>query len=312
MSEQDAVEGDVEDLFGSEDEEESQQPPQQQPPQQETGGQIKEPPRAEEEAEEEVEGGSEMRVEVAADLPRPPEGAQLHTLKLPASVLLVREAFDPEWFDGSPEVGGDAEADGAIRWRFSGNGDEKESNARLVRWADGSMHLFIGNTAYDVLEEELDGNIHLGARFRSALLCHGPIASKLVIQPLTTAHSKHRSAAAGMAAAAYQHQQQQQQQPRRVRLIATDVDPEWELANRRRLEAQLDRSDAANAARRRKHERSVSGLSSHMLEEGDSGAAALYRAAPDDEAEAAASKRLLEAKAATSASHQPPPQRRRK
>lgn len=48
-----------------------------------------------------------------------------------------------------------------LRWRFTEQIDpdtgglERESNARFVRWSDGSLSLFLGKECVDVLENEV-------------------------------------------------------------------------------------------------------------------------------------------------------------
>lgn len=48
-----------------------------------------------------------------------------------------------------------------IRWRefLDDDGNHvKESNARMVRWSDGSMSLHLGNEIFDVYRQPLQGN----------------------------------------------------------------------------------------------------------------------------------------------------------
>ena len=45
-----------------------------------------------------------------------------------------------------------------MRWRtaFDKEGDEiKESNAKVVRWSDGSMSLYLGSEIFDVYKQPL-------------------------------------------------------------------------------------------------------------------------------------------------------------
>ncbi len=55
-----------------------------------------------------------------------------------------------------------------IRWRYSqdedGNG-VRESNARVVRWTDGSMSLYLGGEIFDITRQPLQGEFsHLFVR----------------------------------------------------------------------------------------------------------------------------------------------------
>lgn len=252
-----------EDLFGSESEPES------------TTAQEEPVVAAAEEDE------SELVVEVA-ELPTPRESATLHTLKLPASLRVVPEPFDAAWHVP------DASAAPAIRWRYGDGGSARESNARLVRWADGSLQLFVGGVAHDVAPSELPGDVRLGVKFRGVVHCHGSVRSKLAVQPPKSAAASSSSSASAAPSAASAAAAKA-----RVRLIEVENDPEMEQPHKAKLEAQ--RSSAFS-----RRGRAASGLSAAMLEDSTSGGggnAPLRRSAADDATEAAASKRLLDAKA---------------
>ena len=50
-----------------------------------------------------------------------------------------------------------------IRWRWSkdkdGN-DIKESNARVVRWSDGTMSLLLGGEVFDIHKTKIEGDFN--------------------------------------------------------------------------------------------------------------------------------------------------------
>ena len=61
-----------------------------------------------------------------------------------------------------------SQVENTIRWRYSqdehGN-DIRESNARIVRWSDGSMSLYLGSEIFDICRQPLSGEFsHLFVR----------------------------------------------------------------------------------------------------------------------------------------------------
>lgn len=56
---------------------------------------------------------------------------------------------------GSARLG----VENVMRWRYTGDGDEKQSNSRLVEWSDGSVSLMIGSEIFDVMERPFIGNV---------------------------------------------------------------------------------------------------------------------------------------------------------
>lgn len=55
-----------------------------------------------------------------------------------------------------------------IRWRYSqdeGGNEIRESNARIVKWSDGSMSLYLGGEIFDIHKQALQGEFsHLFVR----------------------------------------------------------------------------------------------------------------------------------------------------
>ena len=87
-----------------------------------------------------------------------------------------------------------------LRWRFTDTLDpetqslERESNARFVRWEDGSLSLFVGEECVDVVEAAVQGQqvllgvYHEGAqtvqaRFPSPLPLRGSLLAQTVLPP---------------------------------------------------------------------------------------------------------------------------------
>lgn len=106
--------------------------------------------------------------EVWANVPLPqwprlkPTDGKVWHLKLPAYVNLESQPYDPELYRASCEDDGDlkpGEAKGkmigvknTIRWKWVNgpHGPERRSNARMLRWSDGSVSLQLGNDLFDL------------------------------------------------------------------------------------------------------------------------------------------------------------------
>ena len=60
------------------------------------------------------------------------------------------------------------QVENTIRWRYAQDeaGNEvRESNARVVRWTDGSMSLYLGSEIFDISKQSLQGEFsHLFVR----------------------------------------------------------------------------------------------------------------------------------------------------
>ncbi|XP_029807924.1 RNA polymerase-associated protein LEO1-like [Suricata suricatta] len=110
--------------------------------------------------------------------------------------------FDPQYYED--EIEGEKVLDeeerirlklkveNTIRWRKrrdeEGN-EVKESNARVVRWSDGSLSLHLGSEVFDVYKAPLQGNYnHLFVREDTGLRGQAVFKDKLTFRP----HSRDR------------------------------------------------------------------------------------------------------------------------
>lgn len=83
-----------------------------------------------------------------------------------------------------------------IRWREDldeeGNA-VKESNARIVKWSDGSMSLHLGNEIFDVYKQPLQGDHnHLFIRQGTGLQGQAVFRTKLTFRPYSTESFTHK------------------------------------------------------------------------------------------------------------------------
>ncbi|KAL1411873.1 Paf1 complex component [Vanrija albida] len=118
------------------------------------------------EEDEDLEDVSETIGNVAVPTwPRlQPSDGKAWTLKLPAYVNIESRPYEPEYYretiDHDDEPQDNVAAKGkmigvrnTIRWRWVTGGDgkpQRESNARMLRWSDGSVSLQLGNDLFDV------------------------------------------------------------------------------------------------------------------------------------------------------------------
>ncbi|XP_036157544.1 RNA polymerase-associated protein LEO1-like isoform X2 [Myotis myotis] len=83
-----------------------------------------------------------------------------------------------------------------VRWRVrrdtAGN-EIQESNARMVKWSDGSMSLHLGSEVFDVYRAPLEGNhSHLFVREDTGLQGQAIFKSKLTFRPHSTDYATHK------------------------------------------------------------------------------------------------------------------------
>ncbi len=80
------------------------------------------------------------------------KGEEQVLLKLPTKFVRAEK----EAWDGAEKSPGDPAHVGVLRWRpGKGKAAEVESNARLVRWSDGSLSLQVGDKDYEVLSQDV-------------------------------------------------------------------------------------------------------------------------------------------------------------
>jgi len=92
-------------------------------------------------------------------LPRPSSSSTAHTVKIPPQLNVETEEFDPS--SAGAFVERNLDTQNQMLWRYKqdkfgkverdADGEAvKESNARLAKWSDGSMQLYVGNEVYEV------------------------------------------------------------------------------------------------------------------------------------------------------------------
>lgn len=160
----------------------------------------------EKEPEPEPEPIPERRIDV--EIPRivTDLGKDIHFVKLPNFLSVETRPFDPETYEDEIDEEETLDEEGrqriklkvtnTIRWRQymddCGN-MHKDSNARMVKWSDGSMSLHLGNEIFDVYKQPLQGDHnHLFIRQGTGLQGQAVFRTKLTFRPHSTESFTHK------------------------------------------------------------------------------------------------------------------------
>ncbi|KAK3586624.1 hypothetical protein CHS0354_029505 [Potamilus streckersoni] len=167
-----------------------------------------------EEGEQEPEEPPETRIEV--EIPRiiTNLGKALHYVKLPNFLSVETRPFDRDTYEDEIDEDEVLDEEGrarcklkvenTMRWRTvkdeEGNElkDEfdkpvRESNAKIVRWSDGSMSLHLGDEIFDVHAMPIQGDFnHLFVRQGTGLQGQSVFKTKLTFRPHSTESFTHR------------------------------------------------------------------------------------------------------------------------
>ncbi|KAM5570889.1 hypothetical protein ABKV19_011499 [Rosa sericea] len=121
-----------------------------------------------------------------------------------------------------------------------------ESNARFVRWSDGSLQLLIGNEVLDIsVQEAQHDQAHLFLRHEKGILqSQGKVMKKMRFMPSSLASNSHRLLTALV--------DSRHKKVYKVKNCVTDIDPEREKEEKERAESQTIR---ANLLLNRKREK---------------------------------------------------------
>ncbi|MQL73331.1 hypothetical protein Taro_005672 [Colocasia esculenta] len=204
--------------------------------------------------------------------------------------------------------------DNIVRWRSVQNRDgtiSYESNARFVRWSDGSLQLLIGNEVLDIsVQESQHDHTHLFLRHGKGILqSQGRLLKKMRFMPSSLSSKSHRLLTALV--------DSRHKKVYKVKNCITDIDPEREKEEKEKAESQTIRANEQLHRKREKVNRKYAPsidrgrqLSPGFLEEaldeddehedsyGSRETAARRRFEEDMEVEAQAERRIVNAKRA--------------
>lgn len=166
--------------------------------------------RLADENEDDFEEIEQQELEIA--LPRFPPAIQpsekLFLSRVPAFLQIDPHPFDSSEFLKSAEEGSkDADtskslrlktqAENTLRWKYGKGGDgatvTKESNARFVKWSDGSLSLQLGEELFDVIRKPVeDTSLALSHPEQEVLQTSGVLAENFSYVPTSTKSLTHK------------------------------------------------------------------------------------------------------------------------
>ncbi|KAG2679427.1 hypothetical protein I3843_11G050300 [Carya illinoinensis] len=196
-----------------------------------------------------------------------------------------------------------------VRWRTVRNPDgtsSYESNARFVRWSDGSLQLQIGNEVLDIsVQDAQHDQAHLFLRHGKGILqSQGRILKKMRFMPSSLSSNSHRLLTALV--------DSRNRKVYKVKNCITDIDPEREKEEKEKAESQTIRANVLLNRKREKVSRKYTptvdrrrqlspGFLEDALDEDDEtdyydSRRSRHRFEEDLEVEARAEKRIMNAK----------------
>jgi len=175
-------------------------------------GEIRMKPRAP--SKSPVPDVPETRIDVEVPKIQTDLGKEIHFVKLPNFLSVESRPFDGETYED--EMDDEAtqqdeegrtrlklKVENTIRWRqgFDKEGHSiKESNARIVKWSDGSYSLHLGNEIFDVHKQPLQSDFnHLFIRQGTGLQGQAVFRTKLSFRPHSTDSQTHKKMTLSMA-----------------------------------------------------------------------------------------------------------------
>ncbi|KAF5477130.1 hypothetical protein F2P56_003802 [Juglans regia] len=196
-----------------------------------------------------------------------------------------------------------------VRWRTVRNSDgttSYESNARFVRWSDGSLQLQLGNEVLDIsVQDAQHDQAHLFLRHGKGILqSQGRILKKMRFMPSSLSSNSHRLLTALV--------DSRNRKVYKVKNCITDIDPEREKEEKEKAESQTIRANVLLNRKREKVSRKYTpthdrrrqlspGFLEDALDEDDEtdyydSRRSRHRFEEDLEVEARAEKRIMNAK----------------
>merc|ERR1711874_411732 len=229
--------------------------------------------------DEEEDQVPETRIDVEVPKISTDLGRELHFVKLPNFLSVESRPYDQETYEDEmdEEMTQDEEGrarlklkvENTIRWRQGVDKEsglpKMESNARVVRWSDGSLSLHLGSEIFDVHKQPLQSDFnHLFIRQGTGLQGQAVFRTKLSFRPHSTDSQTHKKMTLSMA--------DRSSKTSGIKVISqVGVDPEANRWERMKKEEQgLREAMRRDANKKRVREKGSSkGLSGGYLEDGD-------------------------------------------
>lgn len=189
--------------------------------------------------------------------PPPAEPTKMNMIKVSNIMGIDPKPFDPKTYVEEDTFVTDESGskkrirleNNIVRWRTVRNPDgttSYESNARFVRWSDGSLQLLIGNEVLDIsVQDAQHDQTHLFLRHGKGILqSQGRILRKMRFMPSSLSSNSHRLLTALV--------DSRHKKVYKVKNCITDIDPEREKEQKEKAENQTIR---ANVLLNRKREK---------------------------------------------------------
>ncbi|CAH8834394.1 unnamed protein product [Trichobilharzia szidati] len=158
--------------------------------------------------DEDVEDEEPDETRIAVDFPliRADLGREVHLVKMPNFLSVETRPFDPNYYEDELDEDEILDEEGrtrlklkvenTIRWRIGKTPDGEmvhESNARIVRWSDGSLSLHLGDEIFDIHKVDIQSDYnYLFIREGSGLQGQTSLKTKLTFRPHSTDSFTHR------------------------------------------------------------------------------------------------------------------------
>jgi len=201
-------------------------------------------------------------------------------VKLPNFLSIESRPFDPETYedelDDETAIQQDEEGrnrtklrvENTIRWRDHTDEEGttvKQSNARMIKWSDGSMSLHLGSEVFDVHKQPLQSDYnHLFIRQGTGLQGQAVFKTKLTFRPHSTESQTHKKMIMSMV--------DKSAKKGTIKVISSvGNDPESNRWERMKFEESRLREAmrSASKVKRTKEKGGTKGLSENYLEDGD-------------------------------------------
>jgi len=173
-------------------------------------------------------------ITIEAPLVPPFRSDELHVMRTSNVVNIDSRPFDPDVFREEEEPGFDparaVHQSNMIRWRYKEDAHGQrvpESNAKMVKWSDGSMMLMLGDEYIDVAAQDITANQqYLFVRHKNQIIQgQARLGTRMMFQPTSLSSRSHLSLKAAVA-------QRHAKSDRTVRQFATVENPEKALEER--------------------------------------------------------------------------------
>ncbi|XP_024976368.1 protein LEO1 homolog isoform X1 [Cynara cardunculus var. scolymus] len=180
--------------------------------------------------------------------PPPSHPEKMNVIKVSNIMGIDPKPFDPKTFVEEDAFVADESGhskrirleNNIVRYRAVRNADgttSYESNARFVRWSDGSLQLLIGNEVLDIsVQDAQHDQAHLFLRHEKGILqSQGRVLKKMRFMPSSLTSNSHRLLTALV--------DSRHKKVFRVKKTVTDIDPEREKEQKEKAESQTIRAN---------------------------------------------------------------------